>query len=106
MTDDDLQKILEALRTQGENVQRLANIVDRLLRMHERTPTSNTDVATQARWQDKNFFRVSKFAARRARAVEQPIFVCLHRECYMQLTADEMERLSVDWDDVCSCYCD
>ena len=50
MDDDDLQKILEALRTQGENVQRLADIVDRLLRMHERTPTSNTDVATQARW--------------------------------------------------------
>jgi len=44
MTDDDLQKILEALRTQGENVQRLTDILDRLLRMHERTLASNSDI--------------------------------------------------------------
>ena len=44
MTDDNLQKILEALRTQGENVQRLTDILDRLLRMHERTLASNSDI--------------------------------------------------------------
>jgi hypothetical protein len=99
MTDDDLQKILEALTLQSENVKRLADIVERLLRMHERTPASNTDIATQARWQDKDFIRVSAFAARRAKEIEQPVYVVLHGQCFMQVTADQMQRLGIQWDD-------
>ena len=105
MDDDELGRIWDALHDQDDTITHMFEMLRDMLSMRESRQSMGDDIEQQAMWTDRNFLRVSAFAARRSQASGEPIYVVQHGGCWMEVSAIEIDKLGIDWDAVEECFC-
>ena len=78
MDDDELGRIWDALHDQDDTITHMFEMLRDMLSMRESRQSMGDDIEQQAMWTDRNFLRVSAFAARRSQASGEPIYVVQH----------------------------